>query len=872
MNRQLHLQKIIFLLVSILFSCITAQTATPPSAGDGTSGNPWQIANLDNLYWLSQSTGEWGSGKYFIQTANIDASASSSWDGGSGFSPIGNSTDKFNGNYNGNGYTILGLYIDRGSTVGLFGFAQFGEIKNLGLSNVSISGSYRVGALIGTAGASLTVSNCYSSGSVTGQGYIGGLVGETNGSATISACFSTCSVSGTARTGGFIGSNYNGTINNCFSRGDVNRLTGNSEELGGFCGVSGSDVIRYCYSTGRVTYDNGSNPIHNGFSGGTQGSSGTYTSNFFDYNTSHQSSDAIGTTPKKTYELQNAATYTGTSSSWDFINNPNSDNNNDDIWGINPTVNEGYPFLAWEGYSNYLEQPAAGDGSSGNPYQITDLQDLYWVSQIKTDGKFFVQNMNIDASQTSTWCGGKGFVPIGGPWTFKFSGSYDGDGYNIDGLQINREQMDIGLFGNIDDGIIKNLGVINVNISGKSNTGALGGNLQGSNAKVNNCFSTGQVTGSYYVGGLLGNVNTLIVSNCYSTCVTSGYNYTGGLFGYSYAGNISNCYSRGNVSRRGGSSTFLGGFAGYSSDATIEYCYSTGSIEYSGSSNPTDKGFLGKSQGQKNFVSNFFDNESSQQSTDAEGAATPKTSSEMKDYTTFTSAAWDFVNEAANGNNDYWDADQNTTVNDGYMILAWQNGADNVLPVELTTFTASIAGNVVKLNWETATEVNNYGFNIERKPEDGNWNKIGFVEGNGNSNSPKKYIFTDNNVNGGKYLYRLKQIDINGSSEYSKELEVVINNVPKKFKLAQNYPNPFNPATIIEYSIPEVKTLQGKYQQVQLKVYNILGKEVATLVNARQQAGNYKVSFDGKSLSSGVYYYKISAGSFTKIKRMILIK
>jgi len=209
----------------------------------------------------------------------------------------------------------------------------------------------------------------------------------------------------------------------------------------------------------------------------------------------------------------------------------------------------------------------------------------------------------------------------------------------------------------------------------------------------------------------------------------------------------------------------------------------------------------------------------------------------------------------------------------GYDQYGTPGTANNSpLPVELTTFTASNAGNVVKLNWETATEVNNYGFNIERKPEDGNWNKIGFVEGNGNSNSPKKYIFTDNNVNGGKYLYRLKQIDINGSSEYSKELEVVINNVPKKFKLAQNYPNPFNPATIIEYSIPEVKTLQGKYQQVQLKVYNILGKEVATLVNARQQAGNYKVSFDGKSLSSGVYYYKISAGSFTKIKRMILIK
>jgi len=189
------------------------------------------------------------------------------------------------------------------------------------------------------------------------------------------------------------------------------------------------------------------------------------------------------------------------------------------------------------------------------------------------------------------------------------------------------------------------------------------------------------------------------------------------------------------------------------------------------------------------------------------------------------------------------------------------------LPVELTSFSAATIGKDVKLSWNTATEINNYGFDIERcalSAERKAWNKIGFVNGNGNSNSPKSYSFVDDNITAGKYSYRLKQIDNDGQFEYSKTIEVDMNGV-KKFELNQNYPNPFNPTTSIRYAI-------DSRQFVSLKVYNLLGKEVATLINENKEAGNYMVNFDASNLPSGVYLYKLQAGEFIQTKKMTLVK
>jgi hypothetical protein len=185
------------------------------------------------------------------------------------------------------------------------------------------------------------------------------------------------------------------------------------------------------------------------------------------------------------------------------------------------------------------------------------------------------------------------------------------------------------------------------------------------------------------------------------------------------------------------------------------------------------------------------------------------------------------------------------------------------LPVELTSFSATISGNTVCLSWTTATETKNYGFEIERTPltQEG-WETIGFIKGSGNSNSPKEYSFTD--ISNHSFRYRLKQIDTDGKFTYSKEIEVN-NLLPLIFNLAQNYPNPFNPSTVISYSIPEASN-------VKLEVYNVLGKVITTLVNKIQEAGVYNISFNAAELSSGVYYYTIQAGTYFATKKMLYLR
>jgi hypothetical protein len=195
----------------------------------------------------------------------------------------------------------------------------------------------------------------------------------------------------------------------------------------------------------------------------------------------------------------------------------------------------------------------------------------------------------------------------------------------------------------------------------------------------------------------------------------------------------------------------------------------------------------------------------------------------------------------------------------------------SIVPVELMNFSARVNNGSVNLNWSTATETNNYGFEILRSAQNDidNGKNIGFVNGNGTTEEPKFYQFTDEDLNAGVYSYRLKQMDFDGTFEYSKVIEVEISS-PSKFSLSQNYPNPFNPTTKIKYSIPSVGT--QRTVSIQLKVFDILGNEIATLVNEEKSAGNYEVNFEASGFASGIYYYTLNAGSFTETKKMIMIK
>ncbi|MBX2974481.1 MAG: T9SS type A sorting domain-containing protein [Ignavibacteriaceae bacterium] len=191
------------------------------------------------------------------------------------------------------------------------------------------------------------------------------------------------------------------------------------------------------------------------------------------------------------------------------------------------------------------------------------------------------------------------------------------------------------------------------------------------------------------------------------------------------------------------------------------------------------------------------------------------------------------------------------------------------LPVELTSFTASVVESKVILNWQTATEVNNYGFEIERSTQpQSNWQYLGFIQGHGNSNSIINYSFIDDNLIDGKYSYRLKQIDNDGNFSYSETLNVEVGDLPISFDLSQNYPNPFNPTTKINFAVP----LSASNSFITLKVYDVTGREITTLLNEQKPSGEYEVVFNGNELSSGVYFYKLTINDFVSTKKLILLK
>jgi len=202
-----------------------------------------------------------------------------------------------------------------------------------------------------------------------------------------------------------------------------------------------------------------------------------------------------------------------------------------------------------------------------------------------------------------------------------------------------------------------------------------------------------------------------------------------------------------------------------------------------------------------------------------------------------------------------------------YALIGYRLG--EALPVVLLTFTGNTSQNNVILNWSTATEINNHGFEIQRNLTDRSFKTIAFINGAGTSAETHNYTFTDKVPGAGKYTYRLRQVDFDGHSEYSKSIEVKVNH-PTKFELIQNYPNPFNPSTIITYIL-------GWNSKVSVKIYNLLGQEVAILINGEVSAGTHSIKFDASSIVSGIYMYELVASgkdgsTYSEVKKMIYVK
>jgi hypothetical protein len=193
----------------------------------------------------------------------------------------------------------------------------------------------------------------------------------------------------------------------------------------------------------------------------------------------------------------------------------------------------------------------------------------------------------------------------------------------------------------------------------------------------------------------------------------------------------------------------------------------------------------------------------------------------------------------------------------------------SITPVELSSFTAENVDGEVVLKWQTATETNNQGFEIERLQDSkienlNDWKTIGFVSGFGTTTELKTYSFNDNKISSGNYTYRLKQIDFDGTVSYSNEIEIDVTG-PKEFTLFQNYPNPFNPSTIIKFALPVDS-------RAKINVYNSVGQLVETLVDKEMESGYHEVNFNASRLASGVYLYQLQAKDYVSVKKMLLIK
>ena len=208
----------------------------------------------------------------------------------------------------------------------------------------------------------------------------------------------------------------------------------------------------------------------------------------------------------------------------------------------------------------------------------------------------------------------------------------------------------------------------------------------------------------------------------------------------------------------------------------------------------------------------------------------------------------------------------NGTLSGGGIIFS--NGAGTSLPVQLTSFDVTTRGTAAYLRWTTATEVDNFGFDVERRIMDGtsDWTTVAFVPGYGTSTSTREYSFTDRLAQPGRFAYRLKQTDKNGATAYFSAAEVAVGSAPAEFTLGANYPNPFNPSTTIEFTVPD----EGR---ATLKVFNLVGQEVASLYDNYADVGRiYQVQFSAVGLPSGLYFYQLRHGNQSVVRRMSLVK
>ena len=521
-----------------------------------------------------------------IECKNSDGTAAADW------TPIGGSSNKYNGTFDGDGHKITGLSTPAGynsDDVGLFGqIGAEGVVKNLGLEDVSIKGLGNVGAVAGMNWGK--IENCFSTGSVTGYDCVGGITGWNKSGARVLNCYNTGDISATENyVGGVVGDN-DGTVSYCYNLGDVSGLI----EVGGVAG--GNDgAISCCYSAGNVLCDS----LTGGVLGSLQGS-GTVVNCYFDSDRCNlakavgDSADTDTLTGLSTDKMT-AGTYAGDGSV------ANMAGFSSDIWLVKEGTDDYsfYPHLKGFNLDSSGEQLSADEIAAEDwpariakegVYKITNYDELKEFADMVNGQGDYVGNANPSAGailmndiecKNSDGTAATDWTPIGNA-SNEYIGTFDGDGNVITGLSTpaGYNSNYVGLFGVVGSGgTVQNVGLEAINITGNGFTGGVAGLNKG--GTVSHCYSTGSVKGSGNdAGGVVGANYGGEVTSCYSTGdITGSGNYTGGVAGLNKGGTVSHCYSTGSVK---GSGIDTGGVAGQNYDGTVTNCYSAGNVTSSG--------------------------------------------------------------------------------------------------------------------------------------------------------------------------------------------------------------------------------------------------------------------------------------------------
>lgn len=939
---------VIFSVVCLFTVKLSAQTAITPS-GLGTDTDPYLIQSLGNLYWISANPSSWSS--EFLQTADIDASETSSWFTGLGWLPIGDNSDntpatRFSGIYDGGSYTISNLSINRHDAdyVGLFGAVCCGgttaQIKNLSLINVSIIGEDNTGGLAGEVFNNVSIERVAVTGTVTGANNVGGVLGRIGGIGTnVSETYAVVTINGNNNTAGLIGESST-LIENSYSIATVNGGAGTS---GGLVGTS-SGTINKSYSASSVN--------SSGFRGGLIGQNAGFVNDSF-WDASLTPAGAGGT-GKTTSEMKDVATFTSTATAglnnpWDFVGNPNDDEDNDDIWNIDASVNDGYPFLTWS-----------------TPMTPT----VYFSSQ---NG-----NWNTAASWSTVSCGGTAASQP--PGTDDDVVICDGNTIDVGTLVIHESDITIeanGVLRITEDGVL----VAEGSISPSGEILILSGGLFNNQTSAVNItahrqigITPGQSEGWRYLtspvdtnlSNLLGNIWTQCPQNCstsfgepniyrWSTTSTDNTPQVGangwvavnnldtpinagdGFLVYVYEENFDGSNPLPQTLEVSGTEFF--------GNITVPVNSSAGGWTLLANPYPTaiDASQLFNGSIESALYVWSPANEGSLETPDPSGDPFDGIGFDIGSWKTYNGSNGDltdgviapfqafFVQTASGGNVNFSNTIKTSNIDSGNYLFkdqhnsrvrfemagvglynsAWiqfsemgsrdvhvqgdtwklrpMNGEFGLLATQKSDGSIFDIGHFPILPDETYSipvyvETTRYGkfhirlTDIQIAPD----MKLYFVDTKDDISLPvtdgfvysfdlkpghtRKPVSTHLLVSIEEPLLKKAQSSENRFYLVVEHLsDPSQTELPVSVKLNQNFPNPFNPSTQIYFELPQQK-------DVTLSVYDLTGRHVATLTQGVMLAGAHTVTFNAENLSSGVYIYRLTAGSEVLTRKLTLLK